>query len=80
MVHVNSDGELGPVHRLKEGDPGDNEGIARLDVKSYITEIIDLTDTGLSTEKLKNYVDTIPPAEISSDITNMYNFLVDKLK
>ena len=34
---------------------------------------------GLDTDKLQAYIDLIPPAEISEDITNMYNFIIGKL-
>lgn len=79
LDYVNSDDKLASAYRLIEGDPGDNEGIRRLEVKSYITEIIDLPDLGLSAEKLQDYVATMPPTEISSDITNMYTFLAGEL-
>lgn len=65
---------------LKENNPGDNPAIGRLNVKPYITKLIDSDGIGLDKSKLYPYIELIPPNEISDDIENMYNFLVEKLK
>lgn len=78
LAEINGDGELGPAFHLAENDPADNEGIRRLAVKKTINPLINGAD-GQCTVKLENYIDLIPPEEISEDIENMYNFIVSKL-
>lgn len=75
-----NNGDLPANCFLKENNPGDNPAISRLNVKPYITKIIDSDGIGLDKSKLYPYIDLIPPNEISNDIENMYNFLVEKLK
>ncbi|EIX1579294.1 ATP-binding protein, partial [Escherichia coli] len=75
-----NNGDLPANSYLKENDPGDNSAISRLNVKHCITKIIDSDGIGLDISKLYSYIELIPPAEISEDIVNMYNFLVEKLK
>ncbi len=65
---------------LKKNGPGDNHAVSRLNVKPYITTLIDSEGIGLDRAKLSTYIELIPPSEISADIENMYNFLVEKLK
>ncbi|APV90218.1 ATP-binding protein [Salmonella enterica subsp. enterica] len=75
-----NNGDLPANCFLKENNSGDNPAISRLNVKPYITKIIDSDGIGLDKSKLYPYIDLIPPNEISNDIENMYNFLVEKLK
>jgi len=75
-----NNGDLPANSYLKKNDPGDNSAISRLNVKHCITKIIDSDGIGLDISKLYSYIELIPPAEISEDIVNMYNFLVEKLK
>ncbi|MDM6882287.1 ATP-binding protein, partial [Escherichia coli] len=75
-----NNGDLPANSYLKKNDPGDNSAIRRLNVKHCITKIIDSDGIGLDISKLYSYIELIPPAEISEDIVNMYNFLVEKLK
>ncbi|ROR94417.1 AAA family ATPase [Raoultella terrigena] len=65
---------------LKENNPGDNSSISRLNVKPFITTVIDSEGFGLDVTKLNSYVALMPPDEISEDIKNMYDFLVEKNK
>lgn len=74
-----NNGRLPADYHLCADDPGDNESIRALDVKSYITELIDTVGVGLDESKLNAYVNKIPESEISEDIENMYNYLVDNL-
>lgn len=69
-----NNGDLPANSYLKENDPGDNSAISRLNVKHCITKIIDSDGIGLDISKLYSYIELIPPAEISEDIVNMYNF------
>ena len=73
-----NNGRLGLDYHLTKNEPGDNDGIRRLEVKDYMTKLIDTTGVGLDAEKLQSYINEIPPREISADIVNMYNFLVGK--
>lgn len=75
-----NNGDLPANCFLKENNSGDNPAISRLNVKPYITKIIDSDGIGLDKSKLYPYIDLIPPNEISNDIENMYNFMVEKLK
>ena len=59
-----------------------NDGLAQLSsnkVKGILDPLINVDGNGLDLEKLQAYIDLIPPAEISEDITNMYNFIIGKL-
>lgn len=77
---VNNTDEVLKKHFLRENDAGDNRSIRGLNVKSYITQLIDTKGIGLDIEKLENYVSHIPPKEISVDIENMYRYIVDKIR
>ena len=77
LAEINS-AELAQAHHLVPNDPGDKEGIRRLAVKDTINPLINGPD-GLCPQKLQDYIDLIPPEEISEDIENMYNFIVGKL-
>ena len=70
--------KIGEDYHLKENDPGDNDHIRDLSVKSYITKVIDTAGVGLDVGKLDSYLENVPDSEISEDIANMYNFLVGK--
>ncbi|EGX3578465.1 ATP-binding protein, partial [Salmonella enterica subsp. enterica serovar Abony] len=72
-----NNGDLPANCFLKGNNSGDNPAISRLNVKPYITKIIDSDGIGLDKSKLYPYIDLIPPNEISNDIENMYNFLVE---
>ncbi|EMC8699071.1 TPA: ATP-binding protein [Vibrio cholerae] len=70
---------IAAVDHLNAGDAGDNDSIRRLNAKDVIDPLINTEGIGLDTDKLQAYIDLIPPAEISEDITNMYNFIIGKL-
>lgn len=70
---------IAAVDHLNAGDAGDNDSIRRLNAKDVIDPLINTEGIGLDTDKLQAYIDLIPPAEISEDITNMYNFIIEKL-
>ncbi|WP_305810186.1 hypothetical protein [Photobacterium kishitanii] len=74
-----NNGKIPADDHLKEGDPGDNNAIRYLDVKEYITDLIDTVGVGLDENKLDSYVSKMPPDEISIDIVKMYDFLVSKI-
>jgi hypothetical protein len=67
------------VDHLKVSDSGDNDSIRRVNAKATIDPLINTDGEGLDSAKLQAYIDLIPPAEISEDITNMYNFIIGKL-
>ncbi|MBU0676180.1 MAG: ATP-binding protein [Proteobacteria bacterium] len=77
LAEINS-ATLAQADHLAVNNPGDNDGIRRLEVKDTVDPLIN-NDNGLCRQKLQNYIDLIPPAEISEDIKNMYNFIVSKL-
>ena len=77
LAEINS-AALAQVDHLAVNNPGDNDGIRRLTVKDTIDPLVN-ADDGLCRQKLQTYIDLIPPAEISEDIINMYNFIVSKL-
>jgi len=78
LAEINSD-TLAVASHLKYADPGDNEGIRKLDVKEVVNPFINRDGYGLCSEKLQAYIELIPPEEISEDIENMYNFIEGKL-
>ncbi|ELG4677455.1 ATP-binding protein [Vibrio cholerae] len=71
--------DIAQRNHLQPNNPGDNDDIRRLNAKSVIDPLINTEGVGLDTDKLQAYIDLIPPAEISEDITNMYNFIIGKL-
>ena len=73
-----NNGDIAQRNHLQPNNPNDNDDIRRLNVKDTINPLINTTE-GLDPEKLQTYIDLIPPAEISEDITNMYNFIIGKL-
>ncbi|WP_410955262.1 AAA family ATPase [Raoultella planticola] len=75
---VNND-DLPKNSYLKLNDPGDNDHIRALNVKEYMTELIDSEGIGLDEIKLAKYISCIPEEEISIDIENMFKFLESKL-
>lgn len=66
-------------NHLQPNNPGDNDDIRRLNAKDVIDPLINTKGVGQDIAKLQAYIDLIPPAEISEDITNMYNFIIGKL-
>ena len=72
-------GNIAAVDHLKAGDSGDNDSIRRVNAKTTIDPLINTDGEGLDPVKLQAYIELIPPAEISVDITNMYNFIIGKL-
>ncbi|MCF6439871.1 ATP-binding protein [Pseudoalteromonas luteoviolacea] len=74
-----NNGKVAADYHLLPGEPGDNVAIRNLDVKSYISDLIDTIGIGLDQDKLTAYVKKIPKDEISVDIENMYNYLVSTL-
>ncbi|WP_288368440.1 AAA family ATPase [uncultured Alcanivorax sp.] len=74
-----NNGDIAQRNHLQPNNPGDNDDIRRLNVKNIINPLINTDGEGLDPAKLQAYIDLIPPAEISEDITNMYNFIIGKL-
>lgn len=74
-----NNGDIAQCNHLQPSNPGDNDDIRRLSVKDIINPLINTDGEGLDPVKLQAYIDLIPPAEISEDITNMYNFIIGKL-
>ncbi len=74
-----NNGDIAQCNHLQLNNPGDNDDIRRLNVKNVINPLINSNGDGLDLERLQAYIDLIPPAEISEDITNMYNFIIGKL-
>jgi ABC-type branched-subunit amino acid transport system ATPase component len=71
--------DIAQRNHLQPNNPSDNDDIRRLNAKSVIDPLLNTEGIGLDTDKLQAYIDLIPPAEISEDITNMYNFIIGKL-
>ncbi len=78
LDQINTD-ELAATCHLRLGEPGDTEGIQRLNVKETVNPFINEDGVGLHLDKLQAYIELIPPEEISEDIENMYNYIVNKL-
>ncbi|WP_270672668.1 AAA family ATPase [Aeromonas sp. QDB01] len=74
-----NNGDIAQRNHLQSNNPGDNDDIRRMNVKDIINPLINTDGEGLDPAKLQAYIDLIPPAEISEDITNMYNFIIGKL-
>ncbi|MGR6861582.1 AAA family ATPase [Aliivibrio salmonicida] len=79
LINKVNNGKVPTDYHLRVDAPGDNDAIRALDVKDYISSLIDTTGIGLDEGKLNSYVAKIPETEISIDIDNMYNYLVSKL-
>lgn len=75
-----NNGDIAQRNHLQPGNPADNDDIRRLNVKEVITPLINTDGEGLDPEKLQAYIDLVPPDEISEDITNMYQFIEEKLR
>lgn len=75
---INSD-QLAQGFHLRDGDPGDNDGIRMLDVKHVVNPLIETQGFGKDLTKIEFYINQMEPEEISEDITNMYNFIIGKL-
>ncbi|MEB4704475.1 ATP-binding protein [Klebsiella quasipneumoniae] len=71
--------DIAQRNHLQPNNSGDNDDIRRMNAKSVMDPLINTEGIGLDTDKLQAYIDLIPPAEISEDITNMYNFIIGKL-
>ncbi|WBA16757.1 ATP-binding protein [Salinivibrio proteolyticus] len=74
-----NNGDIAQRNHLQSNNPGDNDDIRRMNVKDIINPLINTDGEGLDPAKLQDYIDLIPPDEISEDITNMYNFIIGKL-
>ncbi|HCH2598072.1 ABC transporter ATP-binding protein [Vibrio parahaemolyticus] len=74
-----NNGDIAQRNHLQSYNPGDNDDIRRMNVKDIINPLINTDGEGLDPAKLQDYIDLIPPDEISEDITNMYNFIIGKL-
>lgn len=74
-----NNGNIAAIDHLQADNPGDNNSIRRLNAKAVIDSLINTEGVGLDMEKLQDYINLIPPEEISEDITNMYNFIIEKL-
>jgi ABC-type transport system involved in cytochrome c biogenesis ATPase subunit len=78
---------LGPQSKLRPGDSGDrttngedNRQLADVSsktVKEIVDPYINIDGVGFSVEKARDYIARIPREEISDDIENMYNYLVE---
>ena len=66
-------------NHLKPNDPSDNDDIRHINAKSIINPLINTDGVGLDRQKLQDYVDLIPPEEISEDIANMFEFIKENL-
>lgn len=75
---INND-QLAQGFHLRDGESGDNDGIRMLDIKHVVNPLIETQGVGKDLAKLELYVHQMKPEEISEDITNMYNFIVEKL-
>ncbi|AXB05036.1 ATP-binding protein [Aeromonas caviae] len=64
---------------LRDGNPGDNDGIMMLDVKHIVNPLIQTQGVGKDLNKIEFYINQMKPEEISEDITNMFNFIIGKL-
>lgn len=73
-----NNGRIGADDHLKANDPGDNDSIRRLRAKDAVDPLINSTD-GLCSQTLQDYIDLIPPTEISEDIEKMFHFIKAKL-
>jgi hypothetical protein len=73
-----NNGSIGADDHLKANDPGDNDSIRRLRAKDAVDPLINGTG-GLCSQKLQDYIDLIPPSEISEDIEKMFHFIKAKL-
>ena len=71
---------LAVIDHLQASNPGDNDSIRRLNAKNIIDPLINTDGIGLDLEKLQAYINLIPPDEISEDITNMHEFIKEKLQ
>ncbi|AFI83581.1 ATP-binding protein [Methylophaga nitratireducenticrescens] len=71
--------KLAQDFHLRDGDPGDNDGIRMLDVKHIVNPLIEIQGVGKDLTKIEFYINQMMPEEISEDITNMYNFINEKL-
>lgn len=74
-----NNGDIAQRNHLQSNNPGDNDDIRRMNVKDIINPLINTDGKGLDPAKLQDYIDLIPPDEVSEDITNMYNFIIGKL-
>lgn len=79
VIGAINNNQLGQDLHLRDGDPGDNDGIRMLDVKQVVKPLIETQGVGKDLTKIELYVNQMKPAEISEDITNMYNFIIGKL-
>lgn len=79
VIDAINNNQLGQDLHLRDGDPGDNDGIRVLDVKQVVNPLIETQGVGKDLTKIEFYVNQMKPAEISEDITNMYNFIIGKL-
>lgn len=75
---INSD-QLAQDFHLRDGDPGDNDGIRMLDIKHVVNPLIETQGVGKDLAKIDLFINKMKPEEISEDITNMYNFIIGKL-
>ncbi len=65
----------GIVNHLKKNDPGDNVAVQDLDAKFIINQFVNRNEYGFCPQLLQEYINLIPPEEISEDIVNMYNYI-----
>lgn len=75
-----NNGDIAKRNHLQSNNPGDNNDIRRLNAKDIIDDLVNTKGVGFDIEKLQAFIDLIPPEEISEDITNMYQFIKEKLR
>lgn len=78
LSRINND-QIAKRNHLKPNDPSDNDDIRHINAKSIINPLINTDGVGLDRQKLQDYVDLIPPEEISEDIANMFEFIKENL-
>ena len=78
---------IAPVNQLQEGNPGDNDDVRNLDVKTMLQPLylkdglafVPTDESGVDYNKLSAIIAEIPENEISNDIVNIYNFIKGKI-
>ncbi len=78
---------LAPINQLQAGNPGDNDDVRNLDVKTMLQPLylkddlafVPTDESGVDYNKLSRIIAEIPVNEISNDIVNIYNFIKGKI-
>jgi len=80
--------QLPIVSPITAGNPNDNEEVRKKNVKEFLQPLykrddvqeIGTDERGVDFDKVAALIDLIPAEEISEDIENMYNYLVNKIQ